>query len=131
MPEYDAKDLVIPVTFKASLTSEQTTDADGKKVEGPKYNYKAQITYASVKDAVEKASKFTTWGLQRAARDGELPRDGSVIEVNGDGKFQKPVTFEEAREKVLTMSDDDQEKLLADLLAQRKAKLDAAKAAKK
>lgn len=130
MPEYKTEDLVITVAFKASLTREQTTDADGKKVEGPKYNYKAEITYASVNDAVEKASKFTTWGLQRAARDGDLPKD-ELITVNGEGKFQKPVTFEEAREKVLTMSDDDQEKLLADLLAQRKAKLDAAKAAKK
>lgn len=131
MPEYDATDLVITVAFKASLTSEQTTDSSGKKVEGPKYNYKAEITYASVKDAVEKASKFTTWGLQRAARDGELPRDGAVTTVNGDGKYIKPVTLDEALEKVLAMSDDDQEKLLQDLRARRKAKTDAAKVATK
>ena len=130
MPEYNTTDLVTTVSFKASLTSEQTTGTDGKKVEGPKYNYKAEITYASVKDAVEKASKFTTWTLQRLARNGELPKD-EVITVNGDGEYKRKLTAEEAIEQAANMSDEEQEKLLTQLLAQRKAKLDAAKAAKK
>lgn len=129
MPEYKTEDLVTTVTFKASLTSEQTTDADGKKVEGTKYSYKAEITYASVKDAVEKAAKFTTWTLQRLARNGDLPQN-EVVTVNGDGEYKRKLTADEALEQAATMSDEEQEKLLTQLLAQRKAKLDAAKAAK-
>lgn len=107
MPEYQTTDLVITIKFNSGLDTEEN---------GPKYTYNAEVTYATVKDAVEKASKFTGWALQRRARKGELPRDGRIIKVNGDGEYQKSL-----QEQIADMSADERMRLFLELQAQMQA----------
>jgi len=114
MAEYQASDLVITIKFNSSLDSEKGTDK-----EGTKYPYEAEVTYTSVKDAVEKASKFTGWTLQRRARGGELPT-GKLIKVNGEGEYQKTLD-----DQVTEMDEDKAMELFLKLQAKLQAKIAA------
>jgi hypothetical protein len=120
MPEFNATDLVITIKFNSSLDSEKGTPR-----EGTKYPYEAEVTYASVKDTVEKASKFTGWALQRRARAGELPT-GKLIKVNGEGEYQKTLD-----DQVTEMDEDKAMELFLKLQAKLQAKIAAEKPAKK
>jgi hypothetical protein len=114
MPGYEASDLIITIKFNSGLDSEK-----GTPKEGTKYPYEAEVTYASVKDAVEKASKFTGWALQRRARGGELP-SGKLIKVNGDGEYQKTLD-----DQVTEMDEDKAMELFLKLQAKLQAKIAA------
>lgn len=111
MPEYNATDLTITVKFNAQLDSEKAVNENS-----PKYSYTAEVTYASVKDAVEKAGKFTVWTLARHARKGELPRTGKVLRVNGDGEYTKT-----DREIIADMTPEQRRTLFLELQAQLQA----------
>lgn len=115
MPEYQSTDLIITVKFNAQLDSEKAVNDNA-----PKYPYTAEVRYDSVKDAVEKAGKFTVWALARRARKGELPRDGRTITVNGEGEYHKSV-----EDSITDMSPEEFNKLFA-LMQARMAAMTAA-----
>ena len=116
MPEYKVEDLVITVKFNAQLDSEKAVKDDA-----PKYAYTAEVTYESVKDAVEKAGKFTVWALARRARKGELPRDGRTVKVNGDGEYKKS-----DRERIAEMTEEEFDRAF-ELMQARKAAMESSK----
>jgi len=108
MATYETAELTVTVAFKAGLKSEGE--------DGPKHSYKAEITYASVKDAVEKAAKYTTWVLQRRARAGELPTDETVT-VNGEGEYKQSL-----KQQIAKMDREEAMALFLELKAQFDAK---------
>jgi hypothetical protein len=113
MPEYTAKDLTVTVAFNASLESEKGTDR-----EGTEYPYRASVTYPSLKDAVEKAGRWTVWALQRRARKGLLPV-GKLISVTGEGEYAKTLD-----DQIADMDETAAMELFLKLQAKLHAKVD-------
>lgn len=114
MPEYKTADLTVTVAFNASLESEKGTER-----EGTEYPYKATVTYTSVKDAVEKAGRWTVWALQRRARKGLLPT-GKLISVTGEGEYAKSLD-----DQIADMDETAAMELFLKLQAKLHAKVDA------